>query len=79
MIENHAALAAVEQLVEAARTLSHFLEHEKETREPPKELLDLGYAALETFSDYEAEEKHSDALLAALARFEGDSQQGTAA
>jgi hypothetical protein len=59
-------LEQVEKIVDAARRLHHFLEEEKETFEPPRELLDQGYVALETSADYEREEELAMELGEAL-------------
>jgi hypothetical protein len=59
-------LEHAERIVDAARRLHHFLEEEKETFEPPRELLDQGYVALETSADYEREEELAMALGEAL-------------
>ena len=76
-LDSLAALArSAAEMADAAHALWHFLEHEKEVREPPRELLDLGYAALETHADYEREEELTDALGAALARSR-EQQEGT--
>lgn len=38
---------------QAARALHDFLENERETKEPPADLLDMGYVAVETAADYD--------------------------
>jgi chromosome segregation ATPase len=67
--EAEARLRQAEQVIEAAQALSHFLEHEKVTAEPPRELLDQHYVALETSADYEREEELGIALGDALAAY----------
>jgi ketosteroid isomerase-like protein len=65
-----ALLAENQQLrdaLEAAQQLWDFLENEKATYEPPRELLDQGIVACETAEDYDKEERLSEALGAALA------------
>jgi hypothetical protein len=58
----------LETLRAAAGEMIDFLWHEKETFEPPSDLLDKGYAALETSKDYDREEQLADKLGAALGR-----------
>jgi len=61
-----AALSQIRRAIEAAEDMSDFLEHDKETHEPPRSLLDKGYVALVSSVYYEREEELGEALLTAL-------------
>ena len=63
-------LAEATEALRHGRALHHFLWEEKETREPPRELLDAGYGALESSADYEREEELVVAFGDALSRVE---------
>lgn len=63
------SLLALVRVVRAAQALHHFLWNERETFEPPSELLDQGYVAVETMEDYDKLEKLEVALGEALAPF----------
>ncbi len=65
---------ALEAVEKAARTLGDFLWNEKETFEPPRELREQGYVALETSKDYDREEQLVEALRAALAADQGSGE-----
>lgn len=64
---NPATINTLLDAVEKLDSLTDFLDNVKQTSEPPRELLDLGYAAVETSADYEREEELTLAALAALA------------
>lgn len=55
-------------VVSAADDLFEFLWNEKETNEPPPDLCDAGYAALESVEDYDKEERLTLALGRALGK-----------
>jgi hypothetical protein len=69
---------ALVEIAKQARDIHDFLENEKETHEPPRELLNQGYVALERSADYEKDEELNTALGAALARLDRPSSDGTA-
>lgn len=60
--------SSADKIIAAADELFEFLWNEKATNSPPTDLIEAGYAAMETHEDYDKEERLTIALGRALGK-----------